>query len=96
MGPEFIAGTSAVLAALVTAGPAYLAARRSGRTAVDEGTATREALAALAERVEAANEAHERDRREVREILACLHREVRGLREWQVAHDAEHALWRGK
>src|SRR5690606_22956069 len=52
MGPELIAGTAAILAAAITAGPAYITARKSGRTATREGEATREAIAALHARVD--------------------------------------------
>ena len=81
MGPELIAGAAAILAAAITAGPAYMAARKSGRTATQEGTATREAIAALHARVDA-----------VADDVHCLRGEVAAVREWQVAHATEHAL----
>jgi len=81
MGPELIAGTAAILAAAITAGPAYIAARKSGRTATQEGTATREAIAALHARVDAAAE----DVRSLRSELATV-------REWQIVHTAQCAL----
>ena len=96
MGPEAIAGTSAVLAALVTAGPAYLAARRSGKTAEHEGESTREVLAALGARLDVEAEARERDRAETREDIRHLRRDVRAIREWQAGHDAEHVAMRGR
>lgn len=83
MGPELIAGTAAILAAAITAGPAYMAARKSGRTATQEGTATREAIAALHARVDAvATDVH------------FLRGQVATVQEWQIAHTAECALTR--
>lgn len=81
MGPELIAGTAAILAAAITAGPAYMTARKSGRTATREGEATREAIAALHARVDA-----------VAEDVHHLRDEVAAVRWWQAAHAAEHAL----
>lgn len=81
MGPELIAGTAAILAAAITAGPAYMTARKSGRTATREGEATREAIAALHARVDA-----------VADDVLHLRGEVAAVREWQVAHATEHAL----
>ena len=81
MGPELIAGTAAILAAAITAGPAYLTARKTGRTATQEGTATREAIAALHARVDA-----------VAEDVHLLRSEVADVRRWQAAHVTEHAL----
>ena len=81
MGPELIAGTAAILAAAITAGPAYMAARKSGRTATQEGTATREAIAALHARVDV-----------MATDLHLLRSEVADVRRWQVAHVTEHAL----
>jgi len=83
MGPELIAGTAAILAAAITAGPAYMAARKSGRTATEEGTATREAIAALHARVDA-----------VASEVYLLRGEVSAVREMQVAHIVDHALTR--
>lgn len=91
MLPEVIAGGAAVLGALISAGPAYLAARRSGKTAASEGSATREQLAALAERLDADREVSARDRAETREELRAIRREVREVAAWQVQHAAEHA-----
>ena len=81
MGTELIAGAAAVLAAAITAGPAYLSARKSGRTATREGEATREAIAALHARVDA-----------VAEDVHYLRGEVSAVREWQIVHATEHAL----
>jgi len=81
MGPELIAGAAAILAAAITAGPAYMAARKSGRTATQEGTATREAIAALHARVDA-----------VASEVYLLRSEVANVREMQIAHITEHAL----
>ena len=81
MGPELIAGTAAVLAAAITAGPAYLSARKSGRTATREGEATREAIAALHARVDA-----------VAEDVHFLRGQVATVQEWQIAHTAECVL----
>ena len=81
MGPELIAGTAAILAAAITAGPAYMTARKSGRTATREGEATREAIAALHARVDA-----------VAEDVHYLRGEVSAVREWQIVHATEHAL----
>lgn len=81
MGTELIAGAAAVLAAAITAGPAYLSARKSGRTATQEGAATREAIAALHARVDA-----------VAEDVHLLRDEVAAVREWQIVHVTEHAL----
>ena len=81
MGTELIAGAAAVLAAAITAGPAYLSARKSGRTATREGEATREAIAALHARVDA-----------VAEDFHYLRGEVSAVREWQIVHATEHAL----
>lgn len=81
MGTELIAGVAAVLAAAITAGPAYMAARKSGRTATREGTATREAIAALHARVDA-----------VAEDVHHLRDEVAAVRWWQAAHATQHAL----
>lgn len=81
MGPELIAGAAAIMAAAITAGPAYMTARKTGRTATREGEATREAIAALHARVDAvANEVHH------------LRGEVAAVREWQIVHATEHAL----
>lgn len=81
MGPELIAGTAAILAAAITAGPAYMTARKSGRTATREGEATREAIAALHARVDA-----------VAEDVRSLRSELVTVREWQIVHTAECAL----
>jgi len=81
MGPELIAGTAAILAAAITAGPAYITARKTGRTAIQEGEATREAIAALHARVDA-----------VADEVRCLRGEVAAVREWQIVHATEHAL----
>lgn len=83
MGPELIAGTAAILAAAITAGPAYMTARKSGRTATREGEATREAIAALRARVDT-----------VVDEVHCLRGEVAAVREWQIVHATEHALTR--
>lgn len=96
MEPEAVAGAAAVLAALVTAGPAYLAARRSGRTAKNEGRSTREVLTALDVRLEAEATARERDRAETREDIQGLRLDVRAVREWQASHATEHRALRGK
>jgi len=81
MGPELIAGTAAILAAAITAGPAYITARKTGRTATREGEATREAIAALHARVDV-----------MATDLHLLRSEVADVRRWQVAHATEHAL----
>src|SRR5690606_15481668 len=81
MGTELIAGAAAILAAAITAGPAYLAARKAGRTATEEGTATREAIAALHARVDV-----------MAADLHLLRSEVADVRRWQVAHATQHAL----
>lgn len=81
MGTELIAGAAAILAAAITAGPAYMTARKSGRTATREGTATREAIAALRARVDA-----------VADDVHLLRGEVAAVREWQIVHATEHAL----
>lgn len=93
--PELIAACGAVVVATVTAGPAYLAARKSGRTAQTEGTQTREVLAALGERIDAADRARQHDRTEAREDLRHLREDVRDIRAWQAGHDAEHIALRG-
>jgi len=81
MGTELIAGVAAILAAAITAGPAYITARKTGRTATKEGTATREAIAALHARVDA-----------VAEDVHLLRSEVAAVRDWQIVHATEHAL----
>lgn len=81
MGPELIAGAAAIMAAAITAGPAYMTARKTGRTATREGEATREAIAALHARVDA-----------VAEDVHLLRGEVAAVREWQIVHATEHAL----
>lgn len=52
MAPEFAAAFAAVIAAAITAGPAYMAARRTGRTVETEGAATRECVARVEGRVD--------------------------------------------
>jgi len=96
MGTELIAALSALLAAGITAGPAYITARRSGRTAKDEGNATRAAIAGLSARLDAEESARNAQRAETREDIRCLRRDVRAIREWQAGHDAEHVALRGK
>ena len=96
MGPELIAACAALLAAGVTAGPAYITARRSGKTAKDEGNATREAIAKLGARLDAAESGRLLDRAEAREDIRCLRRDVRAVREWQAGHDAEHVALKGR
>ncbi|WP_431888723.1 hypothetical protein [Nocardiopsis alba] len=94
MSPELIAACGAVAVAVVTAGPAYLAARKSGRTAADEGTATRDAVAALSVRLDADGRARDRENAETRADLRALREDVSRVREWQAAHDAEHVAMR--
>ena len=96
MDPVYITVGGTVLVALVTAGPAYLAARKSGKTAQAEGESTREALSVLAARMDADARIRDRDRAETREDLACLREDVQAVREWQAGHDAEHIALRGK
>lgn len=96
MGPELIAALSALLAAGITAGPAYMTARRSGKTAQHEGHATREAIAGLTTRLDVEERARRADRAETREDIRHLRRDVRAIREWQAGHDAEHVALRGK
>ena len=66
-----------VLAALVSAGPAYLALRVRGTTR-DEGTATREAL------TQAVGTINDR--------MNELRDDVREVRDWQTAHAAAHTV----
>lgn len=100
MGPEVIAAAASVVVAAVTAGPAYMAARKAGRaaaeTAESEGAATREAVAALSARLGVEEAARIRERAETRADIRALRLDVRAVREWQAGHDAEHVAMRGR
>src|SRR5690606_41075682 len=93
------AAASGVVAA-VTAGPAYMAARKAGRaaaeTAESEGGATREAVAALSARLGVEEAARIRERADTRADIRALRLDVRAVREWQAGHDAEHVAMRGR
>ncbi|MCR8576457.1 hypothetical protein [Streptomyces sp. Isolate_219] len=83
MSPEGIAALSAVCVAIVGAGPAYLGLSRRVRGAVsDEGTATREAVAASVQDAVSRLEGR----------LDGMREDIRDVRDWQTSHTAEHML----
>lgn len=78
MSPEGIAALSAVVVAVIGAGPSYIALRRARGAVQTEGEATRDAVGeAVAE---------------LRGELRGMRDDVRELREWTTAHTAEHIL----
>lgn len=91
MSPETAALISGIAVAAITAGPAYLSARRAASAASDEGALTREALEAAADvqgaRLDALAGELRADVREVRADLA-------DVRAWTAGHTAEHVLLR--
>lgn len=72
----------AVCTSLVTAGPAYLAARRSRGAAQTEGELTRSAVS------EAFGEVNGR----IDQLGEGLRSDIREVRDWQAAHTTEHAV----
>lgn len=84
MSPENAALISAVVVAAITAGPAYIEARRSRRAAHDEGEATREAIVSELSRSDALQTAR----------LNALSEDIASLRDWQTSHTAEHIALR--
>ncbi|MFF4478687.1 hypothetical protein ACFY1A_16955 [Streptomyces sp. NPDC001520] len=90
MSPEvviaLVTAVSVIVAAVITAIPAFMSLARRARGAVEaDGAATRDALTAIAARVDARIDDVRDDLDEVREGVAHV-------REWQAGHDAEHLL----
>jgi hypothetical protein len=90
MSPEvlvaLITAVGVILAAVIAAYPALRALQRHTAGAVEEqGTATREHLAALGNVLNARID-------DVRDDLDGLREGVAHVREWQAGHDAEHLL----
>lgn len=86
MGPETIAAVMGAVGviggAAVTAGPAYLTARRTRTVSEDEGQATRDAVDVAVSRIEGRIDGA------VDELRAGLAE----VRDWQTSHTAEHVL----
>jgi hypothetical protein len=85
-GTSIAPGTAWVIgaigASLITAGPAYLAARKSRGTAREEGELTRDAVtSAIGELNGRIDQLHDGLRADIAEV-----------RDWQAAHTTEHAV----
>lgn len=72
--------------AAVTAGPLYLQARRTRRTAQEEGEATRDAVSS------AMDSAATRLEGRIDGFIDEVRNDLREIREWQASHTAEHVL----
>lgn len=72
----------AIGASLVTAGPAYLAARKSRGAAREEGALTRDTVS------EAIGELNGR----IDQLADGLRADIAEVRDWQAAHSTEHAV----
>lgn len=83
---SLITAAGVILAAVIAAVPAFLSIQRRTTGAVAaEGTATREALDAIATTLNARID-------DVRDDIGDVRDDVARVREWQAGHDAEHLL----
>lgn len=84
MNPDVAWVIGAIASAAVTAGPAYLSARRSRGAAREEGQATRDALQSAVDSISG----------RVDGVRDELRSDIKEVRDWQAEHTTEHAISR--
>lgn len=82
IAPGFAWVIGAIGASMVTAGPAYLAARRSRGAAREEGVTTRDALGEVAAQING----------RIDGLAEGLRADIAEVRDWQASHATEHAV----